>query len=374
MIATTSSVANATGTILIDGVTKTITELNVVGSIAGTQGLPTDAISGVSVVLLNTVTNQVLATAVTNEDGLFKIIYIPTDIITFLPLNYVVSTVQSAGLPVGGVFKAPLGQLSILTNLINLLFVSSSNFKRSTLPFTYPGIPICSKKISRAECQCLLEKMTSRIKMWSTKNLSYMRRVTLINSVLLAIHTYWAQIFILPKKLLKDIEATCRSFLWKGTQDGAGSGLVAWDYVCRPKAAGGLGFRNVQHWNMATLGSWAWRKIVAVKNKIQQQVSLTSFVVQKYKIQQGYNLLFAEYDKLPWSNLIWDRLIVPKHRFILWLVLWDRLNTRERLSKFMTTMDAKCVFCSKEEETIAHLFFECDYSRSFLQEMKKILK
>ncbi|KAF4371586.1 hypothetical protein G4B88_008301 [Cannabis sativa] len=121
MIATTSSVANATGTILIDGVTKTITELHVVGSIAGTQGLPTDAISGVSVVLLNTVTNQVLATAVTNEDGLFKIIYIPTDIITFLPLNYVVSTVQSAGLPVGGVFKAPLGQLSILTNLINLL-------------------------------------------------------------------------------------------------------------------------------------------------------------------------------------------------------------------------------------------------------------
>ncbi|KAF4357724.1 hypothetical protein G4B88_023182 [Cannabis sativa] len=122
MIATTSSVANATGTILIDGVTKTITELHVVGSIAGTKGLPTDAISGVSVVLLNTVTNQVLATAVTNEDGLFKIIYIPTDIITFLPLNYVVSTVQSAGLPVGGVFKAPLGQLSILTNLINLLF------------------------------------------------------------------------------------------------------------------------------------------------------------------------------------------------------------------------------------------------------------
>uniref|UniRef100_A0A803QER2 Reverse transcriptase zinc-binding domain-containing protein n=1 Tax=Cannabis sativa TaxID=3483 RepID=A0A803QER2_CANSA len=110
-----------------------------------------------------------------------------------------------------------------------------------------------------------------------------MGRVTLINSVLLAIHTYWAQIFILPKKLLKDIEATCRSFLWKGTQEGAGPGLVAWDYVCRPKAAGGLSFRNVQHWNMAALGS-------------------------------------------------------------------------------------------KEEETIAHLFFECGFSRSCLQELKKILQ
>uniref|UniRef100_A0A803QI18 DUF4283 domain-containing protein n=1 Tax=Cannabis sativa TaxID=3483 RepID=A0A803QI18_CANSA len=111
-----------------------------------------------------------------------------------------------------------------------------------------------------------------------------------------------------------------------------GPGLVAWDSVCRPKAAGGLGFRNVQHWNMAALGSWAWRKIVALKNKLQQQVSLTSFVMQKYKIQQGYHLLFAEYDKLPWSNLVWDRLVVPNHRFIL----------------------------CKEEETIVHLFFECD--------------
>uniref|UniRef100_A0A803Q3C3 Reverse transcriptase domain-containing protein n=1 Tax=Cannabis sativa TaxID=3483 RepID=A0A803Q3C3_CANSA len=289
--------------------------------------------------------------------------------------------------------------------------IDASNFKRSTLPFTYLGIPISFKKISRSECQCLLEKMTSRIRMWSTRNLSYMGRVTLINSVLLAIHTYWAQIFILPKKLLKDIEATCRSFLWKGTQEGAGPSLVAWDYVCRPKAAGGLGFRNVQKWNMAALGryvwdiaskkdclfvkwshnvyikerdwwsynapldcSWAWRKIVAVKYKIQQQISLTSFVVEKYKIQQGYNLLFAEYDKLPWSNLVWDRLIVPKHRFILWLVLWERLNTRERLSKYMAVMDAKCVFCSKEEETIAHLFFECDFSRNCLQELKKILQ
>uniref|UniRef100_A0A803P9J0 Reverse transcriptase domain-containing protein n=1 Tax=Cannabis sativa TaxID=3483 RepID=A0A803P9J0_CANSA len=70
--------------------------------------------------------------------------------------------------------------------------IEASEFTRSTLPFRYLGILICSKKISRAECQSLLEKMTSRIRMWSTRNLSYMGRVTLINSVLLAIHTYWA--------------------------------------------------------------------------------------------------------------------------------------------------------------------------------------
>uniref|UniRef100_A0A803Q2L3 Reverse transcriptase domain-containing protein n=1 Tax=Cannabis sativa TaxID=3483 RepID=A0A803Q2L3_CANSA len=181
--------------------------------------------------------------------------------------------------------------------------------------------------------------------------------VTLINFVLLAIHTYWAQIYVLPKKLLIDNEATCRSFLWKGTQEGAGPGLVAWDYVCGLRSARGLGFRNIHQWNIATLGryvwdiaskkdclfvkwihmvylkdqdwwsyvvpldcSWAWKKIVAVENKFQQKGDMKSFVMQRYKVKQGYQVLFSEYAKLPWCNLVWDRFIIPKHRFILWLV------------------------------------------------------
>uniref|UniRef100_A0A803Q963 Reverse transcriptase domain-containing protein n=1 Tax=Cannabis sativa TaxID=3483 RepID=A0A803Q963_CANSA len=49
--------------------------------------------------------------------------------------------------------------------------LEASNFKRSSLPFRYLGVPICSRKISREECQCLLEKMTSRIRPKSTGGL-----------------------------------------------------------------------------------------------------------------------------------------------------------------------------------------------------------
>ncbi|XP_062104186.1 uncharacterized protein LOC133815351 [Humulus lupulus] len=126
-----------------------------------------------------------------------------------------------------------------------------SGYTRSHLPFRYLGIPICSKKISSAECKCILEKMTSRIRIWSTQNLSYMGRVTLINSVLILIHSYWAQIMILPKKLLKDVEAICRAFLWKGTSVSHIPGLIAWENICLSKAAGGLGFRRIHDWNMA---------------------------------------------------------------------------------------------------------------------------
>ena len=81
------------------------------------------------------------------------------------------------------------------------------------------------------ECSEVLEKMIKRIRWWSTRNLSYMGRLVLVNSVLMSIHIYWAQITILPKKLLKEVEAICRAFLWKGIDGYGGPGLVAWNLV-----------------------------------------------------------------------------------------------------------------------------------------------
>ncbi|XP_062104076.1 uncharacterized protein LOC133815236 [Humulus lupulus] len=133
-----------------------------------------------------------------------------------------------------------------------------SGFSRSHLPFRYLGIPICSKKIPSAECKCILERMISRIRSWSTQNLSYMGRVTLINSVLISIHSYWAQIMILPKKLLKEVEAICRAFLWKGISDTHLPGLIAWENICVSRAAGGLGFQKLHDWNMAAMGKYVW--------------------------------------------------------------------------------------------------------------------
>ena len=85
-----------------------------------------------------------------------------------------------------------------------------------------------------------------------------MFNIILINSALLSIHSYWSQIMILPKQLLRDIEAIFRAFLWKGMAETQGSGLVAWNSVCTPKATRGLGFRKISEWNFASLGKYVW--------------------------------------------------------------------------------------------------------------------
>ncbi|XP_062118628.1 uncharacterized protein LOC133832277 [Humulus lupulus] len=253
--------------------------------------------------------------------------------------------------------------------------LEASGFRKSDVPLSYLGIPICAKRISAKECSLLVDKMTNRIRSWSTRNISFAGRAVLINSVLLAIHSYWSQIMLLPKKLLKEIEAICRAFLWNGQQMMAGAGQIAWDSICKPKAVGGIGFKNISEWNKAAMFKYVWAVaakednlwIVAIKDKVKTLVDLALFTQGRYKIAEGYKLLCPVHDRVNWSKEVWGRLNTPKHSFVLWLAIQDRLKTKARLYRFNVLADARCQFCTVEDETIAHLFFECPFTSDCLQ-------
>ncbi|XP_057492447.1 uncharacterized protein LOC130778052 [Actinidia eriantha] len=55
--------------------------------------------------------------------------------------------------------------------------------------------------------------------------------------------------------------------------------------------------------------------------------------------------------------MIWHSSITPKHSFILWLGIKDRLRTRDKLRDFIE--DLACPLCMAENEDIDHLFFRC---------------
>ncbi|XP_048503021.1 uncharacterized protein LOC125498785 [Beta vulgaris subsp. vulgaris] len=99
------------------------------------------------------------------------------------------------------------------------------------------------RKILVAECNGSIEKMRARFDAWSNRDLSYDARLQLINLVSLSIHIYWAQIFILHKYILKEIEKIYKSFLWCGEQGSRKPGNVASQKVCTPRQQGGLGVR-----------------------------------------------------------------------------------------------------------------------------------
>lgn len=66
------------------------------------------------------------------------------------------------------------------------------------------------------ERHIIIEKITTRIRLWSSRNLSYAARTQLINSVLISLHRYWTHVFILPKSVLKEETHICRAFFGVG--------------------------------------------------------------------------------------------------------------------------------------------------------------
>nr|XP_016441126.1 PREDICTED: uncharacterized protein LOC107766791 [Nicotiana tabacum] len=141
----------------------------------------------------------------------------------------------------------------IKASLLNLI-----GYTEGSIPFTYLGVPLSAKKLNIHQCLPLVEKIIEIVSCWSARMLSYSERVQLIKSVLFGMQTYWAQIFILRRKIMKMIEIIYRIFLWTSSSATSRKALIAWDKVCQPKAAGGLNIINMRLWNKAPILKQLW--------------------------------------------------------------------------------------------------------------------
>lgn len=126
-----------------------------------------------------------------------------------------------------------------------------------SLPVRHLGVPLISGKLSSADCRALVDKITGAA-IWTVRFLFYAGRLQLVSSILTSMHNYWCDIFMLPKKVIKDVERTCNSFLWNGSVGSVVGAKVGWKAICSPKCEGGLGLRNIEDWNKAYLTRIIW--------------------------------------------------------------------------------------------------------------------
>lgn len=131
-------------------------------------------------------------------------------------------------------------------------------YEHGTFPMKYLGFPISPSKWNQADCQVFTDKIAARIRSWATRHLSYAGRVQLINSVLLQMHGFWSEVFLLPKSVIIQITKICRDFLWGTKESGRSLPLVSWKDICNTRSEGGLNRRNPIHWNEAHLGKQVW--------------------------------------------------------------------------------------------------------------------
>ncbi|KAH0777369.1 hypothetical protein KY290_008780 [Solanum tuberosum] len=86
---------------------------------------------------------------------------------------------------------------------VKMQILARTGFSEGVFPIKYLGLPLSPKKWKKIEYWSLIDKITHRIKVTYSKQLSYAGRLQVINAVLFSIHSFWGAVFILPQSILK---------------------------------------------------------------------------------------------------------------------------------------------------------------------------
>ena len=97
------------------------------------------------------------------------------------------------------------------------------------------------------------ERVGRKLFGWKEKIISLGGREVLIKAVTQAIPTYTMSCFQLPKGLCDEIESMMRKFWWGQRGQEPKVVWVSWKKLCKSKLKGGMGFRNLQAFNLAML-------------------------------------------------------------------------------------------------------------------------
>jgi len=82
------------------------------------------------------------------------------------------------------------------------------------------------------------------------------------------IYVYWASIFILLKKVIREIEQLICNFLWSGNEIDAHKEKVAWIDIFYPKKQGRMGLKQFYVWNQALAAKLMWHLLVGDKESL----------------------------------------------------------------------------------------------------------
>ncbi|XP_038996241.1 uncharacterized protein LOC120120779 [Hibiscus syriacus] len=244
----------------------------------------------------------------------------------------------------------------------------ATGFRLGQLPVSYLGVPLVTRKLIGNNCAVFM-------------------------------FNYWSRQLILPKGIIRDIERLCMCFFWKGSDSSARGARVRWGQICTLKFEGGLGLKSLVEWSracyllmvrniLANEGSlwivWIkeycftstsyWEVVykphfswILSKLLILKEEARTLFIpCADWSIINGkwiWDSIRSSRVKIVWHKLIWFPAHIPKFSLFSWMVILDRLPTKDRLARFGLIVDHACGLCGTGLESRDHLFVDCSYAK-----------
>lgn len=109
----------------------------------------------------------------------------------------------------------------------------------------------------------------------------------------------------------------------------------------------------------------SYMSILQQSNLTHLKITMNGRSTVKFKqlTERGlYDYLCALKPDVVWYDAVWISRAIPRHSFHTWLVIQDRLPTRDRLLKWGLQVEGRCLLCNSNPESRDHLFFSCNYS------------
>ncbi|XP_056859988.1 uncharacterized protein LOC130508476 [Raphanus sativus] len=125
----------------------------------------------------------------------------------------------------------------------------------------YLGVPESMGGSRVSILSYLKENMAQKVQGWQTKFLSPGGKEVLLKAVAMALPTYTMSCFLIPKTICKQIVSLMADFWWKTNKESKGMHWKSWDHLCKSKDCGGLGFKDLEAYNLALLGKQLWRMV-----------------------------------------------------------------------------------------------------------------
>ncbi|GJS40759.1 putative reverse transcriptase domain-containing protein [Tanacetum coccineum] len=89
--------------------------------------------------------------------------------------------------------------------------------------------------------------------------------------------------------------------------------------------------------------------------------------ISEFSVKKVWEAIRPRGEEVDWYRMVWFPHCVPRHAFLLWLVMRNSLKTQDRLKQWDVGINTdlnmlRCSFCDLQANLREHLFFECSYS------------
>ncbi|XP_026420067.1 uncharacterized protein LOC113316049 [Papaver somniferum] len=324
-----------------------------------------------------------------------------------------------------GLYQRASGQ-TISREKSKLYFGGGSLNRRATIsqflgmpiagfPDRYLGVKLIPGAVKYHHVANAVEKIKEQLAGWKGRMLSFQDRVVLVKSVIASYSIQNMAVYKWPRKFIHECEAAIRNFLWSGDSKVSRSFVVAYDKICAPYEEGGLGLTQLSVMNKALLMSLWWKSYdvwlgdVAIAelledyeldhtvlvgdmlndggwnlseecrntllaagfieedlpmplNRVDRRVWKPNYA-GSFTVSSAKSLIRTKYAKLQGVNLLWRPAVHPALAARNWKILRGACATLDKVrSRFKIQVVNKCCLCNRDEETLDHLMWHCDFA------------